>query len=197
MISKQISDGTYTETPFPYYICHTSFDPEFSYTLLNWLQTEAPWSLTVADFYEQYEFSFFDVDLPASLSCIKLQNYSDTIKHLVASKFNTRLAENFDLTAHKLTAGQTIRLHNDYIEGQETHRVIIQLNNGWEMNQGGLLMLFNSKDPADIHRALLPVHNSCLAFEISQKSNHAVSTILSGERYTMVYSFYRLPEEKQ
>ena len=197
MISKHILAGTFNETPFPYYICHTLFDREFSYTLLNWLKSDAPWSLTVTDFYEQYEFSFFEIDLPASLACIMSQNFSDAIKNVVAKIFNARLAERFDLTAHKLTANQTIRLHNDYIEGQETHRVIIQLNEGWELNQGGLLILFNSKDPTDIHRALLPVHNSCLAFEISQKSNHAVSTILSGERYTLVYSFYRAPEEKQ
>jgi hypothetical protein len=38
------------------------------------------------------------------------------------------------MSAHKLTAGQTIRIHNDWIRGEETHRVLIQVNDGWSMN---------------------------------------------------------------
>ena len=87
--------------------------------------------------------------------------------------------------------GQRIRIHNDYIPGAETHRVLVQLNNGWADDNGGLLVFFNSDDPADIHRAFRPLHNSCVAFAISPSSYHAVSTIHGGERYTLVYSFYQ------
>jgi hypothetical protein len=55
---------------------------------------------------------------------------------------------------------------------------------------GGFLLFFNRADPADVHRIFLPIHNSLVGFAISPDSNHAVSTIHDGERFTLVYSFY-------
>jgi Rps23 Pro-64 3,4-dihydroxylase Tpa1-like proline 4-hydroxylase len=104
--------------------------------------------------------------------------------------FFVKLTDQVDVTAHKLIKGHTIRLHNDFIPGQETHRLLIQLNRNWKDENGGFLLFFNSSDPQDIHRVIRPIHNSSAGFAISPKSNHAVSTIHDGERYTLVYSFY-------
>ena len=94
-----------------------------------------------------------------------------------------------DVNAHRLTPGQVIRVHNDYIAGAETHRLLIQLNAGWATAQGGLLMLFEEEDVASVRNVILPVHGSGFAFEISPRSFHAVSEIRNGERYTLVYTF--------
>ena len=51
-------------------------------------------------------------------------------------------------------------------------------------------MLFNSADPGDVHRVLMPLTGSIVGFEISEKSNHAVSVVLDGERFAVVYSLY-------
>ena len=93
-----------------------------------------------------------------------------------------------EVTAHKLVPGQTIRIHNDFIAGEESHRLLVHFNR-WSDVQGGILMLFGSSQPDDIKRALKPIHNSSFAFEISHQSFHAVSTIAEGERFTIVYSF--------
>ena len=85
--------------------------------------------------------------------------------------------------------GQTIRIHNDYVEGHETHRLLIQLNDGWTDENGGMLMLFGSASHRDLKRVVRPLHGSALSFEISPDSYHAVSTIHGGERFTLVYSF--------
>ena len=79
--------------------------------------------------------------------------------------------------------GQTIKIHNDYLGAEESHRLLIQLNEGWEASQGGLLMLFGAAEPESLQGVLLPVHGSGFAFEISPKSFHAVSSIVGGERY--------------
>jgi hypothetical protein len=36
-----------------------------------------------------------------------------------------------DVATHRLSAAQTIRIHNDYLNGQEAFRLSIQLNDGW------------------------------------------------------------------
>ena len=94
------------------------------------------------------------------------------------------------MTAHRLTAGQRIRIHNDYIEKGETHRLIVQLNRGWTPGDGGHLMLFGSGRPEDVRVVLAPLSRQALVFEISHGSHHAVSEVVHGERYSIVYSFH-------
>jgi Rps23 Pro-64 3,4-dihydroxylase Tpa1-like proline 4-hydroxylase len=97
--------------------------------------------------------------------------------------------ELIEVTAHRMVAGQTIRIHNDFRAGGETHRILVQLNRGWVDDQGGLLMLFGSGRVEDVQRVIRPVHGSGFGFRISELSFHAVSTIAEGERFTLVYSF--------
>lgn len=190
MISKDLQFANYSSTPFPHATSLEGLCPESATRLLLWLESEAQWQLVETSFYEQYEFSFRDIvlptDVPSPLSLTTL-NY---LKSLMEKWFKTRLSEKIDVTAHKLVAGQRIRIHNDYIPGQETHRLLIQLNRGWIDENGGFLMLFTGSNPDDLEQVLRPAHNSCFAFEISPKSLHAVSTINNSERFTVVYSFY-------
>lgn len=176
--------------PFQYFVLPKAFYQEQSESILSWFETEAPWKLVETDFYEQYEFDFFNVKVPEQLLFLKEISLLDYLTQKVEHIFEVKLKDQIDLTAHKLLPGQRIRLHNDYIEGQETHRILIQLNRNWKDENGGFLLFFNSSDPADVHRIFRPIHNSSVGFAISPKSNHAVSTIHGGERYTLVYSFY-------
>lgn len=176
--------------PFPYLTAVEGLGVVTSSSFLEWLENEAPWKLVEADFYEQYEFSLLDAPLPAHLKFLAEQPLLHDLRKKVADVFGARLGARLDCTVHKLIPGQTIRIHNDYIPGEETHRLLIQLNRGWCEDQGGYLMLFNSDDPSDVHKVLLPAHDTVFGFVISEKSNHAVSTIHGGERFTMVFSFY-------
>lgn len=176
--------------PFPYAVAPRVFDCGLSNDILSWLETEAPWKLVETDFYEQYEFNFLDAEPPARLGSLQDQVFCDILRDGIQKLFGVRLGRRVDATAHKLIRGQRIRIHNDYIQGAETHRLLVQLNRGWEDEDGGLLFFFNSPDPADIHKIFCPVNESAVAFAISSDSHHAVTTIHGGERYTLVYSFY-------
>lgn len=190
MIASEITTGDFFDHPFPYFIASKGLTDEASTLLLDWFQDEAPWHLVEAEFYEQYEFNLRGVNLPESVKPIRESHSLLRMKAFVESAFGVQLTDRIDLTAHKLLPGQKIRVHNDFIPGAETHRVLIQLNRGWADENGGLLMFFNSEETSDIHRAFRPLHNSCVAFAISARSLHAVSTIRAAERYTLVYSFY-------
>ncbi len=176
--------------PFPYFTASEGFGEELSSTILDWLEAEAPWRLTEADFYEQYEFSLLDVQPPPHLAFLTGHPFLDDLRLKVERTFGARLSEEIDCTIHKLVPGQRIRIHNDFIPGAATHRVLVQLNRGWRDDNGGFLMFFNSGDPADVHRVFSPAHDSVVGFAISEHSHHAVSTIHGGERFTLVFSFY-------
>ncbi len=142
------------------------------------------------DFYEQYEFSFWDVDVPPEMLVFREPDFLNALKTKVEDMFKVELGNDIDVAAHKLIPGQRIRIHNDLIADEKTYRLLIQLNRGCKDEDGGLLLLFNSSNPADIHKAFRPIHNSAIGFVVSPASNHAVSLIHGGERFTLVYSFY-------
>jgi Rps23 Pro-64 3,4-dihydroxylase Tpa1-like proline 4-hydroxylase len=176
--------------PFPYLVSPEAFSADESLEVLAWLETGAPWQLVRADFYEQYEFSIIDAHLPERLAFLWQESFLEDLRERVGSLFRVGLSRRIDLTAHKLVPGQRIRIHNDFVPGQESHRLLIQLNHGWTEEEGGLLLFFNSADPADVHKIFRPAHNSAVGFAITPDSHHAVSAVHGGERFTLVYSFY-------
>ena len=177
--------------PFRYSVVPKALEPSDGSALLEWFENDAPWSLRVAEFYEQHEFTISSEVLPTSLREIFSEATLCAVRERVAKVFDVLLAERIDITAHRLTKGQRIRIHNDYIPGHESHRLLIQLNRGWSDDNGGALMLFNGVGATDVHQILRPIHNSGVLFEISRDSLHAVTPIHRGERFTLVMSFFR------
>lgn len=176
--------------PFPYAVSSRAFREDISFDILKWLETEAPWNLVETDFYEQFEFNFADAHLPDRLTFLRDEKFIDALKDEIQTLSGKHLSGRIDATAHRLISGQRIRIHNDFLEGGETYRLLIQLNRGWRDEDGGFLLFFNSPDPADVHKVFRPRHNSAIAFAISPNSNHAVTTIHGSARFTLVYSFY-------
>ena len=180
--------------PFPHAIQEKALSDADSQAILDWFETSAPWKLKIADFYQQYEFSFHGLHLPESINAIFSTVSVGALRKRVERLFGVNLSAKVDICAHKLISNQVVKIHNDFIDGQETHRVLIQLNRGWTEEYGGILMIFSKNTSESLHSAFLPLHNTSFAFEISPKSFHAVSSIKHGERFTLVFSFYKAEE---
>lgn len=186
------NNATRSVVPFPHVRVAEILRRDDADHVLVWLREEAPWKLTIAQFYEQYEFSLLHSKLAPGVERLVEADFIAKLKVGLERSFGIDgKLQLVEVTAHKLIQGQTIRIHNDYLGLEETHRLLIQLNAGWEASQGGLLMLFESDTPETLQSILLPTHGSGFAFEISAKSFHAVSSIKTGERYTLVYTFRR------
>jgi len=178
--------------PFPHVPVPGILTPAFADRVLVWLRDEAPWKLRVESFYQQHEICLEKAALPPSLACLASDEFVAAVANGLIQLFEEPdglLLAN--VSAHRLSGGQTIKIHNDFIGDEETHRLLIQINAGWKLEQGGLLMLFAGGDPSDIHGVYPPVHGSGFAFEISERSYHAVSSTVAGERFTLVYTFRR------
>ena len=175
--------------PFDHVLAMSALPADVCATTLDWMENGAPWKLRIASFYEQWEFHLDADSVPAALQTLCSQATVDHLQTTMIEPLNPGQIELAEITAHKLLPGQTIRVHNDFREGQETYRLLVQLNRGWQDEQGGMLMLFSSASPNDVSRVIRPLHGTAFAFGISPRSFHAVSTVRSGERYTLVYSF--------
>ena len=131
-----------------------------------------------------------DVELPLDVARLSADSTIVTLRELVSELFHRPLRPTVDITAHRLTSGQRIRIHDDYLEDGETHRLIVQLSRNWTAGDGGHLLLFGGSEPEDLRVVLAPMSRQALLFEISRRSHHAVSRVVRGERYSIVYSFY-------
>lgn len=173
--------------PFRYATLTKCFTPRIGEYVLEWFEHDAPWTAKRTDFYEQFEFSCWDSASPAACYLTR-HDVLDAVRTAMAEIFGCDFESDVNVVCHKLVRGHRIGIHNDYLVGEETRRLTIQLNRGLTDNDGGFLMLFSSGNPADVHRVLSPQHLSALAFEISPHSFHAVSKMHGGARYTIIYS---------
>lgn len=175
--------------PFPHTSCARAMPRQCADDVLRWMHAEAPWRLRVESFYEQWELPIDNASLPSGLGYLREQGFVHALRDRMVGPLTDTSPDLVEITAHRLVEGQTIRMHNDYLDGQETHRVLVQLNDGWADCNGGMLMLFGSASNLDVRRVVRPLHGSAFAFEISPSSYHAVSTVRGRERFTLVYSF--------
>lgn len=187
-----LSGAVIFEEPFPHFHVSCAMEGSFADELLDWFEREAPWKLTTASFYEQYEFSLLDVALPEGLASLCDLETLSYLRRKVGALLGAQLNVPVDVTAHQLVPGQRIRTHNDYVPGRETHRLLVQLNREWAEDHGGVLVLFHSAEPEAVRRLIRPIKGSGFGFSISSRSHHAVSAVHKGQRFTLVYSFYEL-----
>ena len=178
--------------PFAHAVTPKLLDDKTAAMVLDWFEDGAPWRLKSASFYEQYECNLHEAELPARIEPLTSPTFVTQLARHMLRPISDDQLELTEVNAHKLVGGQTIKIHNDYIDGAETHRVLVQLNRGWADANGGMLMLFGGPNADDVARMVRPTHASAMSFEISPASFHAVSTIHDGERYTLVYSFRRV-----
>lgn len=175
--------------PFPHFSSTSVFSNGIDSSLFDWFEKTSEWELVTTDFYEQYEFSFLNIDIPDHLKSIINIGTIEVIEKKLKESFNVNYLNLVGVTAHKLVNGHHIGIHNDYIGGEETHRMVVHLSPNWDESKGGFFMLFNSADAKDIKKIIKPLNNTAIGFEISKISNHAVSQIYNFSRYTIVYTF--------
>ena len=152
--------------PFPHVRVSNILSPAAADRALGWLRTRGPWAQRIESFYEQHEFSLLATELDDKIADLVSPAFSEVVCTELRERF--AVAEGLmlvDVVAHRLTLGQTIRIHNDYLDGRETHRLLIQLNDGWSVERGGLLMLFAGEAPESLRHIVMPTHASGFAFE--------------------------------
>jgi Rps23 Pro-64 3,4-dihydroxylase Tpa1-like proline 4-hydroxylase len=190
MSPLDLSGASVRIRPFPCFTVPQVISEDLEERLLKWFESEAPWRLAVMDFYEQWEFDLSDAKIPANLQALFSGSELNRLRDTVASLFGASLQSQVDITAHKLNRTQRIRIHNDSRPGGESHRFLVQLNRGWNEENGGLLMLFRGPEVETLDDIIAPISRSAFGFEISSTSYHAVSEVHDGDRYTLVFSFY-------
>ncbi|AIK96249.1 cyclophane-containing peptide 2OG-Fe(II) oxygenase YhhC [Candidatus Odyssella acanthamoebae] len=182
--------------PFEYSLIQDFINYEHSLSLLDWLEKVPFWKLKSTGFYSQWEFRLDNnIILPDNLKFLTHVGFLNGLKTKLEKEFRAPLGKEIYIKFHKMVPFQEIKIHNDYLPEETAFRLVIQFNRGWTIEQGGYLIIHNNYE-GEINRVLLPLHNTGIAFKISNSSLHSVSPILGGERYTLVYIFSQENENK-
>ena len=186
----QLEIDKFQNQPFQHIKFSKIFTDEYALKLLGWLEKCVNWKLKTTDFYQQFECNLSSCMVPQDIQYFREKFFLESLIRIIEDSFHTKIGININISATKMVEGQFVEIHNDYLSSESSHRLIIYLNKGWEEKQGGGLVIFNSYDHEDIHEIILPNHNTGFAFKISRNSLHEVKSIVSGQRFSLVYTFY-------
>ncbi len=179
--------------PFPHFVCPEFLDAATADVLLAWLEAR-PWRSVGLDGYEGYcDVPLTSGNLPRDLDGLVAPGFLVQLRQLMAQFFSIDGSGDVRATAHRILTGGALSAHTDVSHIRFTHRLLVQLNRGWEPECGGLLCLHagnphTSQEP--LWKSVPPIHRSGFAFEISERSFHSVTPVLHGQRYTLSYTFY-------
>ncbi len=193
-------DAVTIATPFPHAVVADFFEPDVCQRLLEWLEENDRWRGRVADeFYNIEEMVVTADELPRELAFLLEPSFLAKLRRQMRGFFGVEFQELTTLRLHKLANGCRIRVHTDFGTEPDTHRLVVHLTRDWEVERGGILMFLDAAHLGELHEAhrdYVPVPGLAVGFEISERSYHAVTEVLDGERYTLCYSFRRVPEER-
>jgi Rps23 Pro-64 3,4-dihydroxylase Tpa1-like proline 4-hydroxylase len=180
------------ETPFKHFAIKDCLAKSDGDKILQWFETAAVWKdRGIPDFYSMNVLELTDAELPHDIQWINHPDWLCKLRSDLERLFSRKLLGPIKIDAHIMTPGHKIGIHTDFGFTKQTHRLVIQLNRGWTVTNGGRLVLLPERSPKEStekQKIYLPLHCSAVGFEISDRSYHAVTPILSGERYTLCYS---------
>ena len=84
--------------PFPHFYAEDVLDAEVAEAALRWFEAAAPWDLTVADFYEQHEFSLLHASPPPDVAPLCDPRTLGRLREDVGSLLGAELGEPVDVT---------------------------------------------------------------------------------------------------
>jgi 2OG-Fe(II) oxygenase superfamily len=166
--------------PFPFFSVASAFS-EAQCTILERLFLRADdWRHQDGEFYR---CSFLDVT--EAISPEFLAELLIRIRELTGLP----LVDHMHVTAQRMQPGQVIGLHSDRpLLGYEIARLVVQLNQGWQAEHGGVLELFASPVGKAVSR-FNPDYNSAFGFLLHADSYHAVTEVTI-PRQTIVFNFW-------
>jgi hypothetical protein len=166
------------------------FSHEYASECVGWLEQHAVWHRHRGGFFDQFETQdLFRTGSPF----VKLLGKFPELRATIACLCGVDVEEAAEISAHRLVSGQFIGIHTDEPRGDyETHRLVVILPSPGVKGHEGSLVLLDQKNWREAkHLAgYRAIGGQALLFPLHEQSYHAVSKVLFGTRYSLVFSFW-------
>lgn len=175
-----LSDPSFHTWPFPFFRCDRAFGPAVLAGFDSLFSSDALWQQRDGAFYKCFLREVTDEIPPAWLQELVARMGAIT---------GLPLMERVQVTAQRVEPGQVIGVHSDQpLVGYELVRLVLQLNDSWSPEDGGVLELYESTDrPAVL--GIEPRRDVAFGFVLHEGSLHGVTEVTRTRR-SMVFNFW-------
>lgn len=178
MLSKPL----YKEQPFPHFSVDETFPNELCKTLETLFTLEEGWQHRDGSFYQ---CAILDVTQHIAL------DVQQAVLRQLRELSGLPLVDHILVTAQRMQPGQAIGIHSDRpLLGFEILRLVVQFNEHWKPEHGGVLELFASKD-GDAVAQVMPEYNKGFVFVLNENSYHGVTQAIQARR-SLVFNFWHV-----
>jgi hypothetical protein len=171
------------QQPFPFFFVKAAFSEEQCAALEQlFLQENNLWQHHNGGFYRA---SICDVSasIPAAFQAELLAR----MREITGLPLVNRML----VTVQRMQPGHVIGIHSDRpLLGYEIARLVLQLNQQWQAEHGGVLQLFSSPTSEAVV-SVNPEYNTAVGFLLHADSYHAVTEV-SQPRQTVVFNFWHM-----
>jgi hypothetical protein len=175
-----LSNPSFHTYPFPFFQCSRAFGPAILADFDALFSSSASWQQRDGAFYKCFLREVTD-EIPAAW-------LTELVARMRAIT-GLPLMEKVQVTAQRVEPGQVIGVHSDQpLVGYELVRLVLQLNDSWCPEDGGLLELYESTDrPPAI--GIEPRRDVAFGFVLHEGSLHGVTEVTRPRR-SMVFNFW-------
>ncbi|MFT4976101.1 MAG: hypothetical protein ACI8S6_001996 [Myxococcota bacterium] len=167
--------------PFPYFSCRGALPGE----VLTWLE-----GLFLRELVWQHHKDSFYRAFLSDISELLDDGFRLALAARMRELTGLPLTDKIQATIQRMEPGQYAGPHTDRpLSGYEAARLIVQLNDSWEPDRGGLLSIHPDPQGATTTRQHAPVWNSAVGFVMGPRSYHSVEPARALRR-TAVFNFW-------
>ena len=175
-----LSQPKHHDNPFPFFYVNSAFSAEQCAALEDLFLQDAEWQHRDGAFYS---CSLRDVTEVISAS------FQAEVLVKMREITGLPLVNRVLVTAQCMLPGQVIGIHSDRpLLGYEIARLVVQLNQQWQTEHGGVLELFSSPESGVVFR-LTPEYNKAFGFLLHEDSYHGVTEVTQ-PRQSVVFNFW-------
>lgn len=169
-------------TPFSHIQLNDFLDEKEAYKLYKALLKEKFFEKK-SDLFSLYQTGDLSVSENETIHAFSAFISSKAFCDLISSITGVVVSKNKDLFGSLYTSTNFLLCHDDILEGRRI-AYLLYLSKGFTKEDGGSLVLYDDVDgnPLKIVKEYIPIFNTLLLFEVSQKSWHEVAEVLSDKK---------------
>lgn len=171
---------THHTTPFPFFHVTSAFTAEQCIVLEQTFSTPGEWQHRDGAFY-RCSLREVTEKIPAAFRAEVIERMREIT--------GLPLVDRLVVTAQRMLPGQVIGIHSDRpLLGYESLRLVVQLNQHWQTEHGGVLELFATPDGEAVF-SVNPGYNEAFGFLLHAESYHGVTEVTQARR-SVVFNFW-------